>query len=101
MSQLNADELDALADELEGLGFQYVVAQVKRDSHRRQAKAIEAMPLDKQTVALLEQLAHHKRERRAQERVMNDALRLAQQLEAKALLTEDEDDANESATPGG
>lgn len=92
---MTADELDALAEEaaaeIEAAEFQYAVAAVLRASHMRQVKALLDTRMADRTVAMLAKVAHHKREARQQEHVMQDAIRRAQALEAQFFLAAEEE----------
>lgn len=94
--------MEAMAYQVEEAQFRYAVAHVLRDSHQRKADELARTPMEDRTVAMLEQLAHHKAEVRAQERVMNDCVMRAEALEAQALLaTEEHNDGTptEDAAP--
>lgn len=70
--------------------FQYWCAAVLRKSHLRQAARLEDVPMEDRSVATMDQVAHHTAEARAQERVMHEAIRRAQALEAQAILAMEE-----------
>lgn len=87
---MTADELDRMVDLVREAEFRYCVAAVRRASHLRQLAELERVPMADRTVAMMRSAAHHSREARDQERVMNDAVQRAQALEAQALLATEE-----------
>lgn len=77
---MTLEEAEDALHQAEEAMLAYAVASMLRGSYLRRVEYLAGKDLEEQTVAMLDERAHYTREARAQERVMSDALRKAQQL---------------------
>lgn len=82
--ELSLEELEELEEKVVDQAFHHAVATMRRRRHLRALEELEKKPLEARTVAHQQQVAHHRREARAQEHVMRDTIREAQRLELLA-----------------
>ena len=78
------EKLGEMEREVREAEFRYRCAAVLRASHLRKMRELEKSPLMERTVEIAKAVRHHKSEARAQELVMQEAVRTAQQVEAEA-----------------
>lgn len=87
---MSPEDLEDMVLEVQEAEFRHALAAFQREKCLAKAAAIREVPMGERTVAMLEQLAHYTREARAHEQAMNDAIRRAQAVEARANIATEE-----------